>query len=397
MSAFPKIEEFIEWELGLMQEILVHTLWLIILGVVAAGLIGFFYWAWITLSAGLRRQERARCFISLLEIGLRQGRTTEQTVLSLARSRVRDMGSVFRVLAASLEGGGRLSAGLDEVPRFLPAPVNAMLAAGETLGDIGKVLPACQATLKDASSGALTGVNSLFTLLFVSPVAPIVIGFFTVTVVPKFLEIGRDMGLADHLPGLEFFRWGLRVGVVTALAWVSFWLLTLLNGEGNWLTRWFGIPHSRFGQRLRHLAPGRRKRMQRDFSVMLGLALDAGIPEAQAVQIAAEGTASFAFEERAAKAVEALRGGAKLTDAVRLVDSSKEFHWRLANAAKSPSGFSAALAGWHESLEARAFQQEQIASQSITTSFVFLNGLMVGLTAFGVFQMLIAIIEVAAW
>jgi hypothetical protein len=121
------------------------------------------------------------------------------------------------------------------------------------------------------------------------------------------------------------------------------------------------------------------------------------MPEEQALKLAAESTANFVVEERAAKAAQALRTGVKLTDAVRLVDDSKEFQWRLANGAGSPSGFALALDGWHESLEARAFQQEQVASQGITTGFVFLNGLMVGLTAVGVFQMLIAIIEVAAW
>jgi len=397
MIDFTQIEQFLGWQADVMREVLVRTAWLLILMAMAAGLLGFFYWAWMGISGGLRRQERARCFITLLEIGLRQGRTIEQTILSLTQRRVRDMGVFFHLLAAWLERGLRLSAALEEVPRFLPAQINAMIAVGEKIGDIGKVLPACRATLKDAASGALTGVNTIFTLLFVSPIGPVVIWFFSFTVVPKFLEIGRDMGLTGSLPGRVFFEWGLWVGIVTTVAWLAFWLVTLLTGEGNWLGRALGLSRSRLAQWFSHLVPWRRKRMQRDFSVMLGLALDSGVPEEQALRLAADGTASSVFQERAAKAAEALRQGGKLTDAVRLVDGSKEFQWRLTNAAASPSGFSAALAGWHESLEARAFQQEQVASQGITTGFVFLNGLMVGLTTCGVFQMLIAIIEVAAW
>jgi len=397
MIDFTQLEQFLGWQADLMREVIARTAWLLILIAMVAGLLVFFYWAGLGISGGLRRQERARCFITLLEIGLRQGRTIEQTILSLTKRRVREMGVFFHLLAAWLERGVRLSAALEEVPRFLPAQVNAMLAAGETIGDIGKVLPACRATLKDAASGALTGVNSLFTLLFVSPIGPLVVWFFSISVVPKFLEIGKDMGFTGRLPGHPFFQWGLWVGIVTTVAWLVFWLATLLTGEGNWLGRALGLSRSRLGQRFSQLVPWRRKRMQRDFSVMLGLALDSGVPEEQALHLAADSTASFCFQERAEKAAQALRQGAKLTDAVRLVDDSKEFQWRLTNAAASPSGFSSALAGWHESLEARAFQQEQVASQGITTSFVFLNGLMVGLTAIGVFQMLIAIIEVAAW
>ena len=61
-------------------------------------------------------------------------------------------------------------------------------------------------------------------------------------------------------------------------------------------------------------------------------------------------------------------------------------------------GFFAALAGWHESLNARAFQQEQAASQALTTGFILLNGLMAGLMAVGLFRLLLAVLEeVALW
>ena len=56
----------------------------------------------------------------------------------------------------------------------------------------------------------------------------------------------------------------------------------------------------------------------------------------------------------------------------------------------------AALRGWHDALEAKAFQQEQTASQAITTCFVLLNGLMLGLMALGIFGLLIQLLNLVA-
>ena len=51
-----------------------------------------------------------------------------------------------------------------------------------------------------------------------------------------------------------------------------------------------------------------------------------------------------------------------------------------------------ALAGWHEALEAKAYQLEQTASQTITTGLVILNGCLVGLIAVSVFQALTSVV-----
>ena len=53
----------------------------------------------------------------------------------------------------------------------------------------------------------------------------------------------------------------------------------------------------------------------------------------------------------------------------------------------------AALTGWHDALEAQAFQQEQTAAQLVTTALVLLNGLVVGLIATGTFGAIIAVIK----
>jgi hypothetical protein len=88
-----------------------------------------------------------------------------------------------------------------------------------------------------------------------------------------------------------------------------------------------------------------------------------------------------------------LANGATLSRAVQPVDDTGEFGWRLVNAARAHGGFLSTLAGWHESLDAKAFQQEQAAAHVLTSAIVLLNGALVLLVALSVFGTLISLIE----
>src|SRR5215207_5942140 len=131
---------------NLLQPVLEHAFQLVFVLVTsgAAFFVGFIiiYACWMALSEGIRRDQRARSFLRLLELGLNQGRTVEETIASMARARIRDMGVQFHLVAAWMERGLRLGAALEEVPRFLPAPIAAMLRVGEETGDLVAVLPA---------------------------------------------------------------------------------------------------------------------------------------------------------------------------------------------------------------------------------------------------------------
>jgi type II secretory pathway component PulF len=138
--------------------------------------------------------------------------------------------------------------------------------------------------------------------------------------------------------------------------------------------------------------------LERDFSVMLALLLDAEVPEEQAVTLAARSTDNGVFIRRGAQVVQQLHDGVTLTEAMRLIDDTGEFRWRLENAAHGRGGFMNALAGWHEALEAKAYQLEQAASQVITTGLVIVNGCAVGLIAVGMFQVLTSVVwNLALW
>ena len=142
--------------------------------------------------------------------------------------------------------------------------------------------------------------------------------------------------------------------LVQCLILLALWLAVFLYIGGPRVVGWFPIL-----ERWQFHLPWRRRRMQRDFSHILAMLLDGGLPEAEALKLAAACSANSVFRHHANQALTALRQGVGLPEAVHVMDDSGEFRWRLRNAAATHGGFMRALAGWHESLDARAFQLEQ--------------------------------------
>jgi type II secretory pathway component PulF len=352
---------------------------------------GLLYLVHFILTLPMRRAERARIFLDLTESALRQGRPLEETLISASYSGDTSLGARFHLVAAWLERNLSLGEALDKAPRYLPPQVTAMLLAGQKIGDIGKVLPACRQLLKDAVSQTRGAINYLVVLtLVITPLGTFIFRVIQVGVVPKFKEISAGIGggdatllayLADHANALFL----LQLGVLLAL-----WLAAFIYIGGPRVAAWFPVL-----DRLYFHLPWRRKRMQRDFSTLLAILLDSGVPEPVAVALAADGTANSVFRRRAGRAVENLQQGMNLAQAVQSLDDSGEFAWRLANAAHGQTGFLQALAGWHESLDARAFQQEQAAAHGITSALVLWSGLFVGAVAISAFMFLTSFINSA--
>ena len=128
---------------------------------------------------------------------------------------------------------------------------------------------------------------------------------------------------------------------------------------------------------------------------MLSVLLDAGVPEPEAVALAGECTANRVLECRAAKVCAQLKSGVKLPEALRAMDDTGELRWRLANALQRRAGFLRALTGWHEALDAKAFQLEQSAAQITTSALVLFNGLVVAGVVIGLFMALIDLVSQA--
>ncbi len=348
------------------------------------------------LSLPLRRRERARLFLDLLEIGLAQGRSVEQTVVGAAASRDRTLGVRFHILAAYIERGLRLDAALERVPRLLPPPVVAMLRVGARLGDVRRVLPACREWLRERPASVQSAYHYLIMLLLVfSPVAIFLIISLQVFVWPKLLQILFDLGEGASLPAitrlaLASSRWLVGAELVFA---AGLFVAALAYVAGPRVTVWLQRGGFPIVDWLAWRVPWKRKRLQRTFSATLAVLLDGGVPEPEAVRLAGDCTANAIARRRAEGVGLALQQGAKLQDAITAWDDAGEFKWRLTNACHARDGFLCALNGWHETLDAKAFQQEEATAHVITSGLVIFNGVVVALTATAVFAALIAIIE----
>ena len=365
---------------------------LLLVGVVAGVifLIHFFF------TLPMRRMERARLFLDLLAGALQRGQSVEAMILSIAQSRDRTLGVRFHLLAAHIESGLRFVTALEKVPRFLPPQISAMLRVGEKLGDLRRVLPACREILRDRPAAVRSAMHyMILVVLLFSPVFIFVVMMTAVMVIPRFKEVAAGMGIKLWPVTMFIFghtSWLIGIETVISLLLVA---AVLIYIGGPQFVRWFQFRGLPFADWIAWRIPWKQKRLQRTFSAMLAVLLDGGVPEGEAVRLAGDCTANEICRHRARLVLAALEQGIKLDDAVRTFDSSGEFHWRLTNATHARGGFLSALQGWHEALDAKAFQQEEASAHAVTSGLVILNGVLVALIATGMFGILIACVNAA--
>jgi len=346
------------------------------------------------LSLPMRRRDRALFFLDLLETVLKRGQTVEQAIISAAANHDRSIGVRFFTVAAHVECGDRLGEALAKEPRFLPPQVNAMLAAGEKLGDLRKVLPACREVLRVAPDTVRTTMHYMVAILLLfAPIACWLISMLAIFVIPKFKEVAASMDQEIWPLTLFVFRNFPKMVLLEAVIFLGLTGVAAVYIGGPGFVRWFQFRSVPVVDWVAWRVPWKRKKLLRAFSAMLAVLLDGGVPEAEAVRLAGESTANEICRRRAQRVVVALQGGVKLDEAVRAFDDSGEFHWRLTNATHARGGFLAALRGWHEALDAKAFQQEETATHALTSGLVILNGLVVALIATSMFGMLIMILK----
>jgi type II secretory pathway component PulF len=372
-------------------------LWVILyVGLGLAPVCAVIYGIYFLITLPLRRAERARFFLDLLELGLNDGRTPERAIADVATTADKALGASFLWLGDHIRRGMRLSNALELVPRLLPPQIRAMLITGERIGDVRKVLPACRLLLGDSVSQVRGALNYVLIMAFlITPFTIIIPLVLRVKVLPSYVAVFEGMTEGNVLPAFTRLIFGtsgfftLIQMAVLVLVWAA--LATYVGGPRlhSWLQE--QIPGA--GDRILSWFPWRLKRLQRDFSAMLAVLLDAEVPEPEAVTLAANCTDNAVVRKRAAKVEKLLAGGTKLPEAIRAMDDSGELRWRLANALQRRGGFLRALTGWHEALDARAFQLEQTAAQVITTSMVLLNGLIVACIVFAIFLALVQILN----
>jgi type II secretory pathway component PulF len=380
-------------------EVALHFLLYLVVGLLPA--CGFVYLNYYFLTLPMRRNEQARVFLDLLEVGLKTGRTPEQTILDASATQDPAMGPRVPLLAAHFEKGVRLGDALVMVPRLLAPQVTAMLRSGERIGDLAKVLPACRQFLNDSVSQVRGALNYLLILAFVlTPFTVAVPIMINVLILPKFKEVFAGFAPEAGLPEPARFVFAhsrLLLSFQVAIILLIWTLMAAYIGGPRlrgWVARILpGVP-----DRIQYCFPWRRKRLQRDFSSMLCVLLDSGVPELEAIALAAESTKNGVVRRRAQTVCRLLNDGVKLSTAIGAMDESGELQWRLRNALQRGGGFLRALAGWHEALDAKAFQSEQAAAQLTTSALVLFNGLIVASVVIAVFGTLVHLINyVALW
>ena len=346
------------------------------------------------LSLPMHRRDRALFFLDLLETVLQRGLPVEQAILSAAENHDRAIGVRFFMVAAHIEDGARLGESLEKEPRFLPPQVNAMLGAGEKLGDLKKVLPACREVLRVAPDTVRSTMHYMVAILLLfAPIACWIIGLLAVFVIPKFKEVAAGFSGKISPLALFVFQNVHKLILLEAIIFLGLTTVAVIYIGGPGLVRWFQFRSVPVVDWITWRVPWKRKKLLRAFSAMLAVLLDGGVPEAVAVRLSGDCTANEICRRRAHRVIAALEKGVKLEDAVRVFDDNGEFHWRLTNATHARGGFLAALRGWHEALDAKAFQQEETATHALTSGLVVLNGLVVALIVTSMFGVLVAILK----
>ncbi|HEX7653304.1 MAG TPA: type II secretion system F family protein [Verrucomicrobiae bacterium] len=349
---------------------------------------------YVAVTQPLRRRDRARFFIDFLETLIDQGSSLEQGILTAAEQRDRVMGVKFFMVAAHIENGCRLSEALQRVSGFLPPSVNAMLAAGEKLGDLRKVFPAAREVLRAAPDHArsnlhyVMGVVTVFALFAVMNIS-LLITF----VVPKFKDVFAGMGIPYWPVTAWVLRHASQMVVFEILIALLMLFLAAVYVGGPRFIKWFQFVSFPLVDWLACHVPWKHKKLVRTFSAMLAVLLDGGVPEPEAVRLAGEATSNEICRRRARRVCVALQSGTNLATAVKVFDPPGELPWRIQNAGQSRRGFLATLAGWHESLDIKALYQENLATHLFTSALILLNGVIVGLLAIGMFGMLILLLK----
>jgi len=376
-------------------EFLVALFWYAIFFLLPVGILAIV--VHLIFSIPLRRRERARFFLDLIEPALDCGLSVEHAIVSAAESRDRAMGIRFYMLAVYIEDGLGLGAALEKVPRFLLPQISAMLRAGERLGDLRRVLPACREILRDPPAAVQSATHYMVAVLLAfSPVAVFLITLETTFVIPRFQQVAEGMGVKLWPLTLFVFGHSFGMAVFEALLFLALVAGVLIYVGGPRFARWFQFRGLPFVDWIAWKIPWKQKRLQRTFSAMLSVLLDGGVPEAEAVRLAGDCTANEICQRHAQLVIAALKRGIKLDDAVCEFDDSGEFHWRLTNATHGHGGFLNALRGWHEALDAKAFQQEEATAHAVTSGLVILNGVLVALIAIAMFGILIAMLKALA-
>lgn len=359
---------------------------LLMLGALA-GIGWILYWL-ATLPS--RRRERARQFISLLQVAVDEGRAPDQVLVSAAHSLDPELPVRLQLLVAYLEEGLSLTEAIEQVPSLLPPNIRAMIEVGLRQDQLAAVLPAARRVTEETLDPQRGGLAAVLTGLTV----PTLIGsgfvlMISINVLPKFRMLANELNpAATPLPrftqGVFDFA---SVGALVLLGLVPILLGVLFGRTAGSRLGMVGL------DALRLLLPWNRLRARRDFAGLLALQLDAGVREADAVERAARATGNRRIQRRAQRALGDLAAGKTLPEALTRIDSAPGFNWRLRSALGRPGSISVALHHWILDLDEQARARELVAGQLVASGILLTHATIIAAVVVAIFLTLIHFIE----
>lgn len=353
------------------------------------------YVIYLLISRPLKKVERAKQVLDIIEYAENKGMAPEQAIAGIYRRGDHRMGKKFDNMAFYVEKGMDMFSSLDTVPGLVPRELTSTLSIGRKTKNIKGLIPLCRELL-DRHISRTRGILNYIILPCLFYI--FILGAFSLFIVPKFQKIYAEMLGEQELPALTNFVFG-SVPWLALVGNIQLWgmvLFIFLFSFGADFTRHFVLEYMT-SYLFYYTVPWRRKRIQQSFAVSLATLLDSGVPEQEALKLAAESTANYVMIKLAEEGLAMMQKGASLTEVLSSkFDKTGELAWRFKNsytAEKNKPNFVKAVTGWGSWLNARAFRQEQLVAHLLSTILIIFSAAFVGMIAFGMFLPLIEIVR----
>lgn len=223
---------------------------------------------------------------------------------------------VIGKVIAAVEGGSSLSAAMSRHPKVFNKVYLSLIAAGEASGTLDQSLERlADQQEKDADIVAKVRGAMVYPVI-VMVVMLGVLGFMLVKVLPQ-VQVLYDGFPSAHLPFVT------KVLLTTSHLIIKLWwiVLLVLVGLGVWVTRWSTTPTGRqVIDKVKMRAPLIgvlfNKMYMARFARTGSTLVASGVPLIQMLEITGEAVNNVHVEQSITKAIEKVRGGKSLADAI---------------------------------------------------------------------------------
>ncbi len=313
--------------------------------------------------------------------GLRAFAATEAASPAIARR------TTLERIAARVEEGMPLALAMDLEPGLFPPHYRALVRAGERGGNLARVFARLAETSRVDRADA-SRVQDAAHLIVQLVVMGGMLAVIRVVVLPQFMLMWGEMAI--ELPRLKTLLMVMSMAVPVALALGAIAVFGLpvpgLGGRLRMWVPWLAGMSARIRWRMPLFSRYERRRAASRYCLAAGELMAAGVPTAEALDIAADASGNLVFDRIAAGAAERVREGAKLSDALAAADAGgvlpRELAWYV-KLGEASGRLPDALARASESAEARSRTALAKLVNVMAPACTMVLGFFVGMIAVG--------------